>query len=46
MPELVPGAYYQFKVSAVNSIGESDMSLALIMIAATISDPPSEPNFI
>lgn len=24
MPELVPGAYYQFKVSAVNAIGESD----------------------
>jgi hypothetical protein len=24
MPELLPGAYYQFKVSAVNTIGESD----------------------
>jgi len=46
MPELIPGAYYQFKVSAVNSIGKSDMSSALIMIAATISDPPSEPSFI
>lgn len=36
LPELIPGQYYRFKVTAVNSIGESDMSEALVMIAATI----------
>lgn len=40
LPELVPGQYYRFKVTAVNSIGESDRSEALVMIAATIPQAP------
>ena len=44
MPELVPGTYYQFKVSAFNSIGESDLSPAISVVAATISDPPTVPT--
>ena len=46
MPELVPGGYYQFKVSALNSIGESQMSSALVMIAATVPDAPTMPQLI
>lgn len=44
MPQLVPGGYYQFKVSAVNLIGESDQSAANQIIAATNPDPPSIPT--
>ena len=46
LPELVPGGYYQFKVSALNSIGESQMSTALVMIAATVPDAPTVPQFV
>lgn len=44
MPLLVPGVYYQFKVSAVNLIGESDQSPAAKIIAATYPDAPSLPT--
>jgi hypothetical protein len=44
MPELVPGTYYQFKVSALNSLGESDLSSAVSILAATFPDPPSIPT--
>lgn len=44
LPELIPGVYYQFKVSAINSIGESDLSPAISIVAATYPDPPSQPT--
>lgn len=43
LPELVPGNYYRFRVSAVNSIGESDQSETIVMIAATVPDAPQLP---
>lgn len=46
LPELVPGQYYRFKVAAVNSIGESDQSEALTMIAATVPDAPAAPELL
>jgi titin len=43
---LTPGVYYQFKVIAVNSIGQSDPSEAESIIAATAPDAPSEPALV
>ena len=43
---LTPGVYYQFKVVAVNSIGESDPSPAESIIAATIPDAPNAPTLV
>jgi len=38
--QLTAGVYYQFKVIAVNNIGESDPSVAVSIIAATVPDEP------
>ena len=40
---LTTGVYYQFKVSAINAIGESTQSVAVMLIAATVPDVPSTP---
>jgi titin len=44
IPELVPGEYYQFKVSAINSIGESVISDPVSIIASTVPDAPTAPE--
>ena len=46
MPELVPGRQYQFRVSAINSIGESQLSTVLMMVAATVPDAPRQPELV
>jgi hypothetical protein len=38
---LTFGVYYQFKVSAINAIEESDQSVSLLVIAATVPDAPT-----
>ena len=43
---LTSGVYYQFKVVAENSIGDSAPSEAKSIIAATIPDAPSEPTLV
>jgi hypothetical protein len=43
---LVTGIYYQFKVAAVNTIGESDQSVAIILLAAQAPDTPGVPTVI
>ena len=37
---LIAGTYYHFKVKAKNSMGFSDHSIAISIVAATVSDPP------
>ena len=46
LPELVPGEYYEFKVSAVNAIGESDISASVRIIASTVPDAPLQPRSV
>jgi hypothetical protein len=46
IPELIPGEYYQFKVSAVNSIGESEISDPISIIASTVPDAPLTPTSV
>lgn len=41
---LTAGVYYQFKVIAVNNIGDSDPSIAVSIIAATVPDEPFAPT--
>ncbi len=43
---LIPGKYYQFKVIAVNNIGDSAPSQAVSIIAATTPDPPKKPTLV
>ena len=42
--QLTAGVYYQFKVIAVNNIGDSDPSIAVSIIAATVPDEPFAPT--
>ena len=43
---LSAGVYYQFKVVAENSIGDSAPSEAKSIIAATIPDAPNAPTLV
>lgn len=43
IPELVPGEYYGFMVSAYNSIGESLLSDPVSFIASTVPEVPGAP---
>jgi len=43
---LTSGTYYQFKVIAVNSIGDSAPSESVSIIAATIPDAPNKPTLV
>ena len=43
---LSVGTYYQFKVIAVNAIGDSAPSEAVSLIAATFPDAPNTPTLV
>ncbi len=40
---LFPGAYYKFKVKAINNVGASDFSSALLIITSTKPGKPGTP---
>jgi hypothetical protein len=40
---LLTGSYYKFKVKAINNVGTSDFSSALLIITATIPGQPGTP---
>jgi hypothetical protein len=40
----MPGEYYKFKVSATNTIGESEISDFVSIIASTVPDTPLQPT--
>lgn len=43
---LIPGRYYQFKVTALNIAGESNPSAAATFLAADFPDAPTQPYLI